>query len=148
MQLHNLQDTINRLKIWEVLDYYDGPKFYSCKDVTGQIYIVFWADENEGNDYWLYLKVSPKRYLALKNGILPIREVLEKPEEGVVYLVIKGNDIFDLKVLSSEQIDKSWLPEPDDYLELDTPTIPEKTTIATKSAKSYKHQTLDLAFVR
>jgi len=109
-------DTINKLKLWEVLDYYDDPQFYSCKDVTGQIYIVFWADVNEGNDYWLYLKVSPKRYLALKNGRLPIRDVLGKPEEGIVYLVIKGNDIFDLKVLSSEQIDQSWLPEPDDYL--------------------------------
>ena len=74
--------------------------------------------------------------------------MLDKPEEGVVYLVIKGNDIFDLKVLGSEQIDQSWLPEPDDYLELDTPTIPEKTTIATKSTKSYKHQAFDLAFVR
>jgi len=31
------RDTINKLKLWEVLDYYDEPKFYSCKDVTGQI---------------------------------------------------------------------------------------------------------------
>jgi len=31
------RDTINKLKLWEVLDYYDEPQFYSCKDVTGQI---------------------------------------------------------------------------------------------------------------
>jgi len=36
-------DTINKLKLWEVLDYYDELQFYSCKDVTRHIYIVFWA---------------------------------------------------------------------------------------------------------
>jgi len=42
------RDTINKLKLWEVLDYDDDPKFYSCKNVTVQISIVFWANVNEG----------------------------------------------------------------------------------------------------
>ena len=37
----------------EVFDFYDGPRFYSCRDVLGQLYIVYWVDDVDGNATWL-----------------------------------------------------------------------------------------------
>lgn len=148
MEYQYIKDILEKLEPWEVLDYYDGPKFYSCKDVVGQIYIVFWADSIDGNDFWLYSRVSAERYSALKNGIVSIQFSLANPEEEISYLVKKGKDIFDLQILKANNIDPTWLPEADDFLDLPKAGLPEKLSSTVDTAKANNRQVLDIAFVK
>ncbi|MFZ6755520.1 DUF6575 domain-containing protein [Undibacterium sp. Dicai25W] len=148
MESNYLKNIISSLVPWEILDYYDGPRFYSCKDSAGQIFIVFWANEIENTDYWLYLKVSHERYLALKNGQLSIRFILTKPEENLEYLVIKSGANFSFQTITPEQIDSSWLPDENDFLNIPTSSLPEKLTSARDIAQASHRQALDIAFVR
>lgn len=148
MEYQYIKNILEKLELWEVLDYYDGPKFYSCKDIVGQIYIVFWADSIDGNDFWLYSKVSSERYSALKNGMISIQFALTKPEEGISYLVKKGKEVFDLQILEPGNIDPTWLPADDDFLNLPKTELPEKKSSATDTAKANNRQVLDIAFVK
>ena len=53
----------------EVFDYDDGPRFYSCRDVVGQLYLVFWADQSEAGTSWLYV-VSALNGIPRSNGAM------------------------------------------------------------------------------
>jgi hypothetical protein len=43
----DLSEQFKELTILEVFDYFDGPKFYSCKDLVGQLYLAYWIDQTE-----------------------------------------------------------------------------------------------------
>jgi len=146
-EIEYIKNIILLLNPWEILDHYDGPRFYSCRDKTGQIYLVYWIDHVEHNDHWIYSKISLSRYISLKNGFIPIYDVLKKPEENQVYFV-KTGEIFDVVTLNDEQIDIEWLPEPDDYLDIPTSSLPQKITSPSEEASASNRQVLDLSLIK
>ena len=70
----------------EVFDYYDGPRFFSVKDLAGQLFLVYWIDETEFNSTWLYVRISVERYIALKRGYISVALALSQPEDGAAYV--------------------------------------------------------------
>ena len=145
---HNLENLIKELEPWEVLDYYDGPKFYSCKDRVGQIFLVYWIDGEDDHNNWLYLRVSTARYIALKNAQIPISSVLSEPEEGFAYVVKFSPRQLDVTYVERMQIDPQWLPDADDFLDIPSSTLPAKLTTALEQARATKRQVFDLALGR
>ncbi|WP_435627986.1 DUF6575 domain-containing protein [Candidatus Ferrigenium straubiae] len=148
MPQHNIENVIKELVPWEVLDYYDGPKLYSCKDNVGQIYLVYWLDGVRELNSWLYLRVSPARYLALKNAHISISKALSEPEEGFAYEVKFSPTQFDIALLKQSQIKPEWLPEADDFLDLPSSTLPAKISTALEQAKATNRQVFDVALGR
>jgi hypothetical protein len=130
----------------EVFYVYDGPRFYSCRDIVGQLYIVYWIEDGDERSSWLYLRISPDRYASLKQGGITVASALSNPEEGhafVVHATRSGVSIDDLK---TAQIDPVWLPPSDERLSLETNTLPERIAPAAKAAKSNNRHVFDLAF--
>lgn len=144
-----IESLIPDLTPYEIFDYYDGPRFYSCRDRVGQLFIVYWVEEDERSNSWLYLRISQERYSALKNGNITIASSLSQPEEGVAYLVktYSGNN-YSVEEINKSMIADDWLPEPTDALNIATPTLPERTKTAREFSESSLRQVLDLAFER
>ncbi|MEZ9563468.1 DUF6575 domain-containing protein, partial [Vibrio splendidus] len=122
-----------KLKPFEVFDYFDGPRLYSCKSPTNQIYLISWVDENDGQDEWLYVRVSNERYYSLKNRFINIRDSFLKPEDGYAFYVsVSSKENFSIEYKLPEQIDRELLPEEDEYLDFDQPSntnlLPKKVS--------------------
>lgn len=143
-----VREIISELTPVEVFDFYDRPTFYSCRDKTGQLFIVYWADEELETKSWLYLRISEDRYVQLKNGNITIFDALSRPEEGFAYVVKTINSEFSVSQLESTKIPHEWLPPQDDKLHLHTPSLPEKINSAKEVASATLRQVLDLAFER
>lgn len=130
----------------EVFDFYDGPRFYSCRDVVGQLYVVYWIDEGDDKTSWLYFRVSPERYTSLKQGFVTIAFALSNPEEGYAFVVHITSDGVSIDEVQAEQIDPEWLPPIDERLSVVAITLPERSVSAVEAAKSGNRQVFDLAF--
>ena len=144
-----LHELIASLTPIEVFDYYDGPRFYSCRDKLNQLFLVYWIDEDQmaSCDHWLYLRISKERYSSLKNGYLSVEKILSDPEEETVFLVKNyGKKKFEVELISSSAIQTDWLPAADYYLNLPEKTLPEKVLSAVEVAKKSNREVFDLAF--
>lgn len=130
----------------EVFDFYDGPRFYSCRDVVGQLYVVYWVDEVDRSAKWLYLRVSPERYTSLKQGAVTIAFALTNPEEGYAFIVHTVPDGVSVFEVASEQIDPEWLPPADERLSIEVGTLPERAAPSVDVARGSNRQVFDLAF--
>ncbi len=132
----------------EVFDFYDGPRFYSCRDRSGQLYLVYWVDEDERGSHYLYLKVSPERYASVRRGTLTIASALSNPEEGKAYVVRNEGTGYSVDDLTPASLDPEWLPPQDQRLTLETSDLPPKQSSATDAAVASGRQVLDLALVK
>lgn len=151
-QFNFMKKEISDLQPWEIFEFYDGPRFYSCKSKTGQIYIVYWVDETDNeDDVWLYTKVSLERYYAIKNSNISIYDSLIKSEDNYSLLITVSNDnSFDIKEILSEDFSPEWLPEKDEFLNIidsKTHILPEKISSTQEAAVSSYRQILDIAIV-
>jgi hypothetical protein len=142
----NLPQLIRDLTPVEVFDYYDGPRFYSCKDKAGQLYLVYWVDETELGSSWLYIRVSPERYGAVRRGDLLIADALSQPEDGLALLVLSRAENFTVRQLVAEEIDPEWMPQSNDRLDLPHASLPSNLTSPVELAQKVSRHVLDLAF--
>lgn len=140
-----LKSLIRDLIPVEIFDYYDGPKFYSCRDKVGQLYLVYWVDDFEGSTSWLYLRVSQERYDSLKKGYITIASALSNPEEGIAFVVSMAEQDFAVDEIPKENIASEWLPPEDYKLELPVQTLPSKITNALEAAIRTNRQVMDIA---
>lgn len=145
-QANYLLDVVRELTPIEVFDFYDGPRFYSCRDLVGQLYLVYWVDETPEAASWLYLRISLDRYASLKHGEIAIAKALSDPEEGRAFVVSVSGDQIAAEEIKASQIDPEWLPDPDDRLSLANPSLPEKLVSAVDVARSTNRQVFDIAF--
>lgn len=130
----------------EVFDYYDGPRFYSCRDKAGQLYLAYWVDESEQGSSWLYMRVSFERYGALRRGDVAIAEVLSQPEDGTALLVHSNTTGFSVSQLSAAEIEPEWMPEAGDRLDLPHASLPSSLTTPTDLARLVSRHVFDVAF--
>ncbi|MFZ7311777.1 DUF6575 domain-containing protein [Comamonas jiangduensis] len=146
--LNDLKSIINDLEPIEVFDYYDGPKFYSCRDKAGQIFIVYWIEENAIGNKWIYIKTSTERLNAIKSGQISIAAAFSNPEDEKALIIQSGPNDFDIDVIEKSKINPQWLPSEDLFLNLKTSTLPEKGVEPIVMAEaSYRH-VLDIALDR
>jgi hypothetical protein len=129
----------------EVFDFYDGPRFYSCRDATGQLFLVYWIDELPQGSKWLYLKASAERYASLRQGNLSIAAALANPEEGRAYVVGPAANGFAVDDITLAEIDPEWLPPADQRLSLETATLPQRAATASATALATRRQVFDVA---
>ncbi|TXL62664.1 DUF6575 domain-containing protein [Zeimonas arvi] len=144
-ETHFLLRLLPQLSPLEVFDVYDGPRFYSCRDAAGQIFLVYWIDETEARTTWLYLRVSQERYTSLKRGVMSVASVLAEPEEGCAYVVHSSPAGPTVEEIRTAQIDPEWLPPADERLSLTTGTLPDRVAPAVETALGSRRHVLDLA---
>gem|GEM_PF-5737469 len=111
---------------------YDGPRVYSCRSLTDQLYVVGWAENANLFDLWLYVPVSAARMRMIRSGGLSLRSAYERPE-GPLYLARVPHDpnAFEtVETIHPSQLQEDWLPEADFKLRLPTPTLPAAAPVS------------------
>ncbi len=104
---------LGKLKITEVYDYYEGPKFFCVKNQFRQIMVVYWVDhKKDNNSYgWLYLPITDEKLNELRRGKISVRNAYEDPEQGL-YLVYTQPKTSknEVEYYEKDQINKKFLP--------------------------------------
>ena len=110
---------LGELDTIEIYSYYNGARLFACRNVALNIYFALWVDEEADFDLWLYVPVSLKRFQEIRSGEIDLRNAFLKSEDGFVFEVKIFFDNLDVvNCIKSEEMDKDWLPLPDDYLKL------------------------------
>jgi hypothetical protein len=110
---------LGKLKIIEVLDWYDGPRLFIAENASGIRYIAFWADETEEEDLWLYSSVSEHRISCIISGKLDLRSIYTSPEDEIVFLIrLKNNSqsLASVEAIDPSKIEQELLPPYGDFL--------------------------------
>jgi hypothetical protein len=117
---------LESLEIDEVYLYYDKPIFFSCRDSLGHIFLVLLVQDDE-QDVWIYLEISERRYLFMRTGGIDLFSIFGEPESGFIYLVETSQEqsITNYNIVSAEEIKREWLPEPGEYMHVETPLSKE-----------------------
>lgn len=116
---------LGNLKIKEVYIAHDGPRLYSATSGAGQIYIVFFVDEDDTSETFLYLPVSDSRFLSVRSGIMSLRDSLLNSEDLLLSVKTEysgGSPSIEWESIAREHIPAEWLPDPSAYISLPTPT--------------------------
>jgi hypothetical protein len=87
------KDTIlGNLEILEVYEFYDKPCLFSCKNISGQIFITVWIDETSYSNSWLYVPISLRRFQQIVSGGIDLRSSFLNAEDGFVFNVSIPNE--------------------------------------------------------
>lgn len=110
------QTGFGTLEIHKVYEEYDGPKLFSAVNALGLYFLVYWIDELEDSDVWLYIPMSERRLLNIESGERTLRDAFLYPEENSIFRVTTKFDGSknDIKLVTAEQIVEDELP-PIDY---------------------------------
>jgi hypothetical protein len=144
----DLPSQFRELTILEVFDYFDGPKFYSCKDLVGQLYLAYWIDQTALESSWLYVKVSLERYISFTAGGVSAAYAFMSPEDKRAYVVTSTGDQLKVTPISSVDISLEWLPPEEERFGLVPQSLPARTQSASDSAIASKRTVIDLAFYK
>lgn len=119
---------IGSLELVEVYEYFDGPKLFACRSLSGQIFLGLWVGTSqEGESFWL-IAVSLERYQIVRSGGLTLARAISQPESGFLYrcTVAFKDGSTATEVLLADQIDVGLLPDPNEKLALPTETLPAR----------------------
>lgn len=79
--------TLGRLEIIEVYSFYDYPVLFSCRNISGHIFVAVLIDSLEDTDVWMYAPVSSSRFQDFRQGRFELRDVFTNSEDSFVYRV-------------------------------------------------------------
>jgi hypothetical protein len=108
------------LKLIEVYEFYDQPCLFSCKNLSGQVYLALWVDSSEVEDIWLYAPVSSERFNHIKNGKVDLKTVFTHSEDAFVFEVIIPFDdqkTTMVKALACKDLTEDQLPETNQFIQ-------------------------------
>lgn len=104
-----------RLRLTEILDYYDVPQLFVAQDAVGTQYLCLVYDyDKEGRSLCIAVNISHDRLNDLMTGHLDLREVFLEPELSL-FDVIEDGDIITAK-LRDEYPQEDMLPDKGYYL--------------------------------
>ncbi|MGH3898831.1 MAG: DUF6575 domain-containing protein [Pseudonocardiaceae bacterium] len=116
---------LGELALEETFVFYDGPRVFSCRSLTDQLFLAAWAEEGAVADTWLYVPISAARIAMVRSGGLLLRAAFAAPE-GLVYNVTIPHDADrSCEVITAAPADLSdeWLPGENFKLDIPTRTL-------------------------
>jgi hypothetical protein len=114
---------LGSLSLDEVFVSYDGPQLFSARNAAGQRYLAVAVDEEGDVAVFLWVPVSAGRYMALRSGLTPLREVFLEPEESVFVVQSRYIDgTHKVRGIGPSEIPDDWLPDAGALMSLGTPT--------------------------
>jgi hypothetical protein len=105
-----------------VLYEFDGPKIFTCRDATGQLYLAYQCDEDREALRFLVVPFSEDLERRLTAGAIDVRDALSRPQ---AWLFDLGNDGSPLRCwqVDVEGLPPDVLPKPGVLLWADLPPI-------------------------
>lgn len=106
---------LGKLEYHNVYMSYDMPRIFSVKNKADNYYLVYWSEEENDHDVWLYVSISPEKLKQVEKGVIRLKDVFLYPE---LETVLKLKEYFEPKTNTElEYIEPSKLT--DDVLPLD-----------------------------
>ena len=100
-----------RLKILQILVYYDFPEIFIAIDEVGTNYLCLLVNTSQGNITYIATAISSKRLSGFINGNIDLRDIYELPEIKEWYYFNKVDDSINAELWQDENIQESFLPE-------------------------------------
>ena len=150
MSLLPQQTTLGCLELLEVYEFYDKPCLFSCKNISGQIFMAVWVDKTSYSDSWFYVATSIRRLLQIISGGIELKNAFLEAEDRFIFEVIISSTENKTTVsrISCENLDEEMLPVSGEFLNYDpklTMSLLEKRD-AKNSAIQFRRPVLNLAF--
>ncbi|MDS0135764.1 MULTISPECIES: DUF6575 domain-containing protein [unclassified Amycolatopsis] len=104
---------LGTLSIDDIFVDYDGPKLFTCADEAGHVYLAVFVDEDEDVELYLYCAISRQSVELLRHGDVSIREMIEHPLGGNVWLVERSltTPKGAIRRLRPDEIPLDWYPD-------------------------------------
>jgi hypothetical protein len=117
--LPHAESQLGILTVEEILDEYDAlPVLFICRNELGYKYLAIAVDRDETGDVFLYVPVSVERLVAIRTGLMSLRDALSYSETGIVIAVRPGASTPDgsAVVVIANEIRGDWRPSPTSFL--------------------------------
>ena len=103
---------LGKLELQRVVEYYDFPRIFTCKNSTGQIYFAISTYDDAEEFHWIYLPISSLRLSAIFAGAMSLRQSVLEPEGGFLFFVKTfTNGRTDFSYALPEQVSDDDLPD-------------------------------------
>jgi hypothetical protein len=103
---------LGKLELQRVVEYYDFPRIFTCKNSTGQIYFAISTYDDAEEFHWIYLPISSLRLSAIFAGATSLRQSVLEPEGGFLFFVRTfTNGRTEFSYALPEQISDEDLPD-------------------------------------
>lgn len=118
---------LGKLELIEVYEFYDQPILFSCRNASDAIFMGVFAAEDDNFETWLYVGVSPHRFNQIRSGTIDLHDAFSEVEDGIIFQIKVSHDeqMPVLMPISAPQIPDDMLPLPGEFINLETPTLPE-----------------------
>lgn len=140
---------LGKLELIEVYEYYDTPCLFSCRNISGHLFIAILYSQTKKLEKWLYVSMSKRRFENIRAGLIDIRNAFLNSEDGFVYeVIINSDDSPDkVEIIWCENLIDDWLPMPNEFIEVgnELPLIWEVKD-APRTAIQIQRETLNLTF--
>jgi hypothetical protein len=140
---------LGKLELIEVYEYYDTPCLFSCRNISGHLFIAILYYQTKRLEKWLYVSMSKRRFENIRAGLIDIRNAFLNSEDGFVYeVIINSDDSPDkVEIIWCENLIDDWLPMPNEFIEVgnELPLIWEVKD-APRTAIQIQRETLNLTF--
>ena len=138
---------LGKLELIEVYEFYDQPILFSCRNASDAIFIGVFADEDDTFETWLYVGVSPQRFKQIRSGAIDLHDAFSEVEDGIIFQIkVPHNEqIPESMPISTTQIPDDMLPLPGEFINLETPTLPELDEDIERKSRQIRQEIISLA---
>lgn len=138
---------LGKLELIEVYEFYDQPILFSCRNASDAIFMGVFADEDDNFETWLYVGVSPQRFKQIRSGAIDLHDAFSEVEDGIIFQIkVPHNEqIPESMPISATQIPDDMLPLPGEFINLETPTLPELDEDIERKSRQIRQEILSLA---
>ncbi|MGK3123436.1 DUF6575 domain-containing protein [Candidatus Pantoea formicae] len=68
-----------------VYEYFDGPKIFSVISKRGDLFLVYWIDEEDTGYKWIYFEIKRSKLISLESQKIDIYNILEKRSSDIFF---------------------------------------------------------------
>ncbi len=99
-----------KLKIMQILVYYDIPEIFIATDEVGTKFICLLVDDDKDSILYISTAISSKRLSHFINGSVDLRDIYVHPETSQIYSFDSISDIIDATSLNNIVLPEEYLP--------------------------------------
>jgi len=99
------------LKPETILNYYDGPRIFTCRSVEGELCLACWSDENEEASRFVVVAITARTLRELQEGRISVRSAIDQPLCWAVDCLPATSSTL-VRRISLEEYPNDALPQP------------------------------------
>ena len=130
---------LGKLEPIEIYEFYDQPLLFSCRNASGDIFLVVSIDEDDDCETGLYVSMSPNRFNRICSGNIDLHDAFADAEYGTVFEVqtpYNTEKEVSVKSVPTHTLTQDMLPLPGEFLNPKTKALPELADSARKAAQT------------